>query len=299
MRDRILQAARHWRRQRLSRTAGDSPPTEDWSEIEKSLGDHRIVGELGRGGTAVVYQVVDVNGGVFALKVPFETELEIQREWENTRVLRSPHIVRCHECYLSKKEGQRSYLKLECLEGETLEARLSDRGRLDMSEIHTLVEQVLKGLQVAHDRGVIHCDLKPANLFLCKGKRRRETLKITDFGLSRTLDPVASENSGSPMGTAAYAAPEQMEGARFDGRVDLYAVGVLLFEMATGLLPWHALDNTAVLRQKLRGPAKAPQDYRPDFPDSWNALVLALLRPNSEERPDNVGILRDLWRSNG
>ncbi len=264
--------------------------------MEKRLGAFRVVSELGRGGMAVVYQVMDADGGVFALKVPFESDPRIHWEWEVLRGLDSPHIVGCHGYHISTTEDQCSYLKLEYLDGETLESRLSVRGRLGLNEINAVVDQVLQGLQVAHGGGVIHGDLKPANLFFANGRGPRETLKITDFGLSHAVDKVGPDwLKGGAMGTAAYASPEQMKRAEFDHRVDLYALGVILFEMATGLLPWHALDNRAVLRQKLRGPAKTPKAYRPDFPESWNEVILALLSPSPECRPGSVEILRGLW----
>ncbi len=251
------------------------------------LDDYCLLRELGRGATAVVYLAEGPRGDHHALKVPLQGSESLLREARFLQSIESPNVVRC----LGVCRGQTPYLRMELLEGETLAQRLSSRGRLPMPALDRLLAHALRGLQAVHDLGVVHTDLKPSNMFLSK-QGRRQTWKLMDFGLALKEGEFRQDGA---QGTAIYAAPEQWGNRPLDRRADLYSLGVVLYEAATGLLPWGAQEPVALLALKSQGTTGTVRRFRPDFSAARERLLAEMLCPEPEGRPSSVSDVLKAW----
>ncbi len=267
---------------------------ESVGSIPQRLGRFRILRELGKGGMGIVYLGEDADGWQFALKVPQRMDARAMREAEIMTGLQSPHIVRYFGLETCPENHSPPHLVLEYLEGETLHDRLRRQGRFPLKTLERLVEHLLNGLDDAHQLGVVHRDLKPSNIFLA-GPEGKETLKIMDFGLATDQQESDLTRTGEMLGTPSYAAPEQMQGTPLDHRADLFSTGVILYEMATGILPWNCTEPLMLLKQKLEVEPKPPSLYRSELPQSWNKVILALLQADPNQRPPSVAEVRVFW----
>jgi serine/threonine-protein kinase len=173
------------------------------------------------------------------------------------------------------------FITMEYLEGLPLSAVLKERGRLGPRDTLRLGQQVCAGLQYAHDQGIVHRDVKTANLFLTRDRK----LKIMDFGLAKILEAVRETTATIIAGTPCYMAPEQASGRVSDGRTDLYALGITLFELSTGRLPFTDGDVAARHRSD---PRPDPSTGIPDYPPALARLVQQLMEPTPEARPDSA-----------
>jgi Tol biopolymer transport system component len=207
----------------------DPPPPidpDDASPLPSVLGPYRIEAPLGQGGMGRVFRATDTRlHRSVAIKIPAERFSErFEREARAIAALNHPHICTLHDV------GP-AYLVMELVEGETLSARLR-RGRLSLEQTVEYGAQIASALAAAHARGIVHRDLKPANIMLTKSG-----VKLLDFGLSRSFEDMHSTAEWERMGTPAYMAPEQFDGRATDARTDIYAFGLVLYEMATGTRP--------------------------------------------------------------
>lgn len=246
-------------------------------------GRYEILGLLGVGGMGTVYRVRDHElDEIVALKL-LSSDLgagadalqRFRREVRIARKVTHPNVARTFD--IGEHEGAR-FLTMEYVEGEALDARLS-RGRLAATEVVRLALGVCAGLGAAHAAGVVHRDLKPANVLLGK-----ERVVITDFGIARALESNDARTT-SIAGTPAYMAPEQVEGKELDGRADLYALGVMLFEMLTGKLPFTGDSPVVLAAARLIRPAPDPASVEPTLTPDLAALVRALLARDPGARP--------------
>ena len=154
-----------------------------------------------------------------------------------------------------------------------------------------MVTQLLEALAAAHGQGVYHRDIKPENLFWDEGS----TLKVMDFGLASSINAARLTRTGEAMGTPIYASPEQLSGNPVDATTDLYSVGVFVYELATGKLPWSQTDPVALTLQKYKPLPKEPIEDRADLPMAWNQLVVDLLQGDPKKRPASVEELQVRW----
>jgi tRNA A-37 threonylcarbamoyl transferase component Bud32 len=243
---------------------------------------YEVLGELGRGGMGVVYQARDRRlGRVVALKQlpdnlrenPTAVQLFL-REARAAAALNHPNIVTLFD---ADQEGGNYYLTMEFLDGLPLDRILKKRGKLSLRDCARLGQQIATGLQYAHERHIVHRDVKTSNLFFTKDR----VVKIMDFGLAKMMQEV--RRSATVIGgTPYYMAPEQATGENVDHRADLYALGVTLFELATGTLPFREGDVTWHHRNT---PPPDPRDAAPELPDAYAELVLHLLAKEPSERP--------------
>jgi len=247
---------------------------------------------LGRGGMATVYRAYDrVEQRTVALKVcsddapsgpahPFATEYEA---W--TR-LRHPNVVRALGLATARRGPLREgtpYLVLEDVTGAPLSEALAP-GRVPPGTVARLGAQVLAGLGHVHAAGLVHRDVKPANILVRDGADGRdERFKLTDFGLASPAGQ--ADEPGRISGSLPYVAPESILGRRIDGRTDLYALGIVLFQMATGRLPLQACSAEDLLRWHLLGPPLDPRRERPRFPADLARLISRLTARDPAHRP--------------
>jgi serine/threonine-protein kinase len=176
----------------------------------------------------------------------------------------------------------RCYLLMEWLPGETLRRRL-DRKRLTLDETLSILEALADALEAAHDAGVVHRDVKPANVLLHALPRGRERVKLLDFGVA-LLRSQAEAGAGLVVGTPSYLSPEQARAEHVDGRADIYSLGVVAFEMLTGSLPFCGADPLDTIRLHLTARPPLPSERQP-VPPILDELVVAMLDKQPTNRP--------------
>ncbi|MBV9281433.1 MAG: protein kinase [Chloroflexi bacterium] len=250
-------------------------------------GRYTLLGEIGSGGLARVFQAVDAETGrPVAAKVLTQSAvgdpailLRFRQEALVAATLRHPNIV---EVYTALLEQDVVSIIMEYVEGQSLEQILRSQGRLPLRRIGHLAQQVLSALAYAHERGILHRDVKPGNVLGADANHA----KLTDFGVAGSLgggDGLHTQ-AGTTMSTPLYMAPEQIEGERVDGRADLYAVGVVLYQVVTGLLPFEGSDPLTVAFRQVHKAPRPPREVDATVPAGWEALILKALAKDPGER---------------
>jgi beta-lactam-binding protein with PASTA domain/tRNA A-37 threonylcarbamoyl transferase component Bud32 len=245
-------------------------------------GRYRIIRKLGSGGMANVYLAEDEElGRRVAIKILNDRyandELFIERfrrEAKSAAALSHPNIVSIYD--RGEAEGT-YYIAMEVIEGRSLKEMILTRGPLPIPTALTLAREILDALQFAHRHGIIHRDIKPHNILI------GERLKVTDFGIARAGASQMTE-AGSIMGTAQYLSPEQARGAPVTAASDLYSVGIVLYEMLTGRVPFTGDSPIEIAMKHLNDPPKPPSRIRPEIPDELDAVVLRALAKEPEDR---------------
>ena len=257
------------------------PNAPSASSVFSSEFRYEILEEVGRGGMGIVFKARDRRlGRVVALKRlpdnlrnhPKAVELFL-REARAAAALNHPNIVTLFD---AGQEGETYYITMELLQGMPLQKILRERKQLAPAHVAKLGGQVATGLHYAHEQGIVHRDIKTANLFFTDSK----LVKIMDFGLAKMVEEVRRATTVIG-GTPYYMAPEQSAGEAVDHRADLYALGVTFFELLCGTVPFREGDVTFHHRHS---PPPDPRDYVPDLPDAFAELVLHLMAKRPEER---------------
>ncbi|MGO9144284.1 MAG: PASTA domain-containing protein [Streptosporangiaceae bacterium] len=258
-----------------------SPPTGQLLD-----GRYLIEAQLARGGMATVYLGRDIRlDRPVAVKIA-HPELASDHEFitrfiseaRSAARLSSPHVVAIYD---QGSDGDMHYIAMEYVPGQTLRELLNSRGRLSPRESLDIIEGVLAGLAAAHEAGIIHRDVKPENVLLSRGN----VVKVADFGLARAMAGVSHTKTGMIIGTAAYLAPEQVSSSTSDARTDVYAAGVMLFELLTGTQPHTGETPLAVAHKHVNDVVPAPSSVVPGLPPALDALVALATSRDPDLRP--------------
>ena len=252
-------------------------------------GRFRIERLLGIGGMGVVYLATDIALGVPVAVKLLRLELanradafeRFRQELLLARQVSSPHVVRIHDI---AQDNGRWLISMDAVEGESLERVLDNRAPLSVDEAVAITRQIALGLAAAHARGVIHRDLKPSNI-LIDGDG---VAYISDFGIARSLGTSGLTQTGAVVGTAEYLSPEQARAKPVDGRSDLYALGLLLYEMLAGQPAFSGGTQAESLTQRLLAPPAPIRGLRKDIPVWVERLLDRLLQPNPAHRLPNA-----------
>ena len=273
------------------------------------LGDYRIQGRLGEGGWATVFSAIHPLIGKRAAVKVLKKELcrhpaAVQRFIDEARAVNQighPNIVDVFT--FGETLGGRSYFVMEWLKGETLLARLR-RGPLKLREICAIVIPLARALNAAHEHGVIHRDLKPENVFLVDVRGEEPHVKLLDFGIAKLASNEWRQDktsTGEIVGTPVYMAPEQARGRHIDHRVDIYALGGILFEMVAGRTPFVADNAADLIASHLTEPPPRPSRFATNVSPELDNLVVAMLAKKADKRPSlsHVCSVLDKLRSGG
>jgi len=252
-------------------------------------GRYLVESQIARGGMATVYHARDVRlERTVALKIAHQ-DLARDQDFINRFIsearsvarLSSPNVVAVFD---QGSTGDLHYIAMEYVPGPTLRDLIASRGRLNPREALDIIERVLAGLSAAHDAGIIHRDVKPENVLLGNGR----SVKVADFGLARALAGAGNTKSGLLIGTAAYLAPEQVASNSADERSDVYAAGVMLFEMLTGTQPHTGDSPLDVAYKHVNSVVPAPSTLVPELPAAIDALVALGTSRDPELRPPDA-----------
>jgi formylglycine-generating enzyme required for sulfatase activity/predicted esterase len=265
-------------------------------KIGDSFSHYKIVALIGAGGMGVVYKAEDTRlKRAVALKfLPIshlqdaDAKERLVQEAQAASALDHPNICTIHE--IDETADGQVYLAMAFYDGETLKDRIA-RGPLPIDEALDVVTQIARAVAAAHDAGIVHRDLKPANIILTK----RGEVKLVDFGIAKLLGQTALTRTGMTLGTVAYMPPEQITGRGADARSDVWALGVVLYEMLAGRLPFAGDHEVAVLNAIANVTPAPLSAARPDVPTAVERLVARALQKEPSARYESGGaLLRDL-----
>jgi serine/threonine-protein kinase len=254
------------------------------NEIKK-IGKYDVLDVLGQGGMGIVYKAVDpAIGRKVAIKMMTGGFAEnpdllkrFQREAQSAGALQHPNIVIIYE--LGTHENGNPYMAMEFIDGESLESIVANRKRMSLVDKLGIMIQLLNGLQYAHAHGIVHRDVKPANVMVLKDG----SIKIVDFGIARISDNSMTK-TGQIVGTINYMSPEQFNGHVVDGRSDIFSSGVLLYEFLTGALPFDGAETPSVILKILNDPPPPLKEHLQNFPPELEECLLRALSKDREER---------------
>ncbi|HVF01823.1 MAG TPA: Stk1 family PASTA domain-containing Ser/Thr kinase [Rubrobacteraceae bacterium] len=260
---------------------------------------YRVVGRLGSGGMAEVYlahdDILDRDVALKVMSGRYADDEEFverfKREAQSAAALSHPNIVSIYD--RGESENGTYYIAMEYLAGGTLKDRILQRGALPPETAVAVALQIAEALQAAHRSGVVHRDIKPHNVLVTASG----DVKVGDFGIARAASSSTMTKTGSILGTAHYISPEQAMGEPVGPQSDLYSLGVVLYEMLTGVLPYDAETSIGIAMKHVNGRLVPPVEVNPEVPKGINAITVRLLAKEPEDRyADANELIRDLER---
>lgn len=262
--------------------------------IGRTIGNYRLEALLGQGGMGAVYRGTDVlldrPVAIKSLRADVASNPQlVERFKQEARTLARLLHPNIATLYTLVREGKDMYMVMEFCEGETLESILKRRGRLAPEEALALIDQAMYGLEHAHNHGIVHRDIKPANLM----RLPDGTIKVMDFGIARLRGSSRLTQTSHTVGTAEYMAPEQIRSHEVDARADIYALGVLLFELLTGRVPFTSESFFEVMQAHLEETPPPPGQFVSGLDDHVENAILKALEKDKAKRFASVEEFRE------
>ena len=258
---------------------------------------YEIVGQIGTGGMADVYKAIDGKLNRYVaikiLKAEFREDQmfanKFQSEAQAAAALSHPNVVNVYD--VGEDRGLQ-YIVMELVEGITLKEYIQKKGRLTPKEVISITVQVCSGIEMAHNHNIVHRDIKPQNIMIS----REGKVKVTDFGIAKATS--SNTISTNAMGSVHYTSPEQARGGFSDAKSDIYSLGIAMYEMITGELPFDGDSTVAVALKHLQEEITAPSELVEDIPYSLERIILKCTQKSPDRRyTDVAALVRDLRRS--
>ena len=258
---------------------------------------YEIIGKIGAGGMSDVYKAKDTTLGRYVaikvLKSEFSEDVnfvtKFRTEASSAAGVEHPNIVNIYDV---GSENEFHYIVMEYVEGITLKTYIEKKGQLSFKEAVSIAIQVGRGIEAAHNKGIIHRDIKPQNIIIStEGK-----VKVTDFGIAKAA--TSNTINSDVMGSVHYTSPEQARNGYVDGKSDIYSLGIVMYEMVTGRVPFNGDTTVAVAIQHLQEEMESPKTYAPDLPISMEKIILKCTQKNPDRRYESItALLSDLRKA--
>lgn len=265
-------------------------------EGKKLGGRYEIIGRIGGGGMAVVYKAIDsllhrhVAIKVLSESLSNDSEFirRFSREAQAAASLSHPNIVNVYDV---GRDGYTHYIVMELVDGPTLKQHILDNGALPFEEAVYIATQICDGLSHAHENQIVHRDIKPHNILMDRNNR----VKVTDFGIARAASSSTITQTGSVMGSVHYFSPEQARGGVVGEKSDIYSLGIVLYEMLTGELPFDGDSAISIALKHLQEKVVDPREFNSQIPDNIVRIVMRALEKDPEMRYTSVkAMMQDL-----
>lgn len=247
-----------------------------------TMGQYRVIERIGRGGMAEVYKGTHLKlGSLVAIKVLYSHLSDeegflarFEREAQSVAAMQHPHLVRVFDY---ESGGELSYMVMDFIDGGTLKQKIQELSKsgayLPYRESFRIFRQVADALDYAHRKNMVHRDVKSANILLDKGGNAF----LTDFGIARIISNTQFTATGALLGTPMYMSPEQCQGEKVTSLSDIYSLGIVLFEMATGSVPFETETPLSVIHKHIYEPMPGPSEFRPDIPEALENVIMKSL----------------------
>jgi serine/threonine-protein kinase len=258
--------------------------------IGQVVGNYKILEALGEGGVGMVYKGVDTmldrEVAIKVLRPELARQTSVVERFRSEAVtlakLSHPNIATLYSLF---RHGDHLFMVLEYIKGETLDHLLYRRGKIPTDEAIPYFCQALEGINYAHQRGIIHRDIKPGNMMLAEDG----ILKVLDFGIARLLGTNRMTRIGNVIGTLEYMSPEQVKGLETDARSDVYGLGIMLYEMLTGKLPFESENDFELMKMQTEQMPVLPRQLNPEIPSEVEAAIMKAVAKNPDDRFDSAG----------
>src|SRR6056297_10605 len=263
--------------------------------IGKLLNDrYKIERQIGSGGMALVYEAKDVmldrKVAIKMLRPEFVSDEDFinkfRHEAKAVAKITHPNVVSIY--YIVESENS-LYLVMEYIEGKDLKSLIQKRGKLSVVEALDIANQVTAAVEVAHENNIIHCDIKPHNILITDNNQ----VKVTDFGIARAVTSSTMTITDTIMGSAHYFSPEQAQGEEISTYSDIYSIGVVLYEMLSGRVPFKGESPISVALKHIQKEPKELKEVFPSVPEEVNELVMKTLSKEPEDRQESASQLRE------
>ena len=261
--------------------------------IGNVIGSYKITDKIGEGGMGAVFKGIDTmlerEVAIKMLKPELASQPEIVERFRSEAItlakLNHPNIA---TLYSFVRQGEDFFMVMEFVRGKTLDDIIRKFGAIDCNRAIALFCQALEGIDHAHRMGIVHRDIKPANIMLTDSG----SIKVMDFGIARVLGTARMTRQGNIVGTVEYMAPEQVKGQSADARSDIYSLGILLYEMLTGRVPFESDSEFELMRAQVEDAPKPPRTLFPQIPLAVEQAIMRALAKKPEARPQTAGDLR-------